>query len=93
MGGRMWAAHLGLARRRPPVPILTCMPSVGLQLRARQRELIRELARMPDVVARLQAEHVAGPDKRCRVCPSPVTIAPIWPCRLRLIADRAAEST
>lgn len=33
--------------------------------------------------------HVAGPDGRCRGCPSPVSAAPRWPCRLAELAAAA----
>lgn len=48
-----------------------------------------EIARMPGVVDKLLATHVADADGRCRGCPSARDIAPIWPCRLALLADLA----
>ncbi|MGH3585263.1 MAG: hypothetical protein ACRDQ0_02975, partial [Pseudonocardia sp.] len=30
--------------------------------------------------------HVAGPDGRCRGCPSSTRVAPRWPCRLAELA-------
>jgi hypothetical protein len=53
--------------------------------------LAREIARMPHVAERLRAAHVEGPDERCVGCPSALTVAPRWPCRLWLLADRAVE--
>jgi hypothetical protein len=49
----------------------------------------REIARMPGMVDKLIAVHVADADGRCRGCPSTRDIAPIWPCRLREVADLA----
>lgn len=84
----MWAAHVTPAQRPPPVVTLTCMSAQKVP----QSGLVREIARMPGVVERLRADHVAGPDGRCLGCPSALTIAPLWPCRLRLLVDRAAET-
>lgn len=59
--------------------------------RARFLAAAREIARMPNVVAGLQAAHIAGTDGRCRGCPSTHSVAPRWPCRLRMLADHATD--
>jgi hypothetical protein len=50
-----------------------------------------QLARMPDVVARLLAEHVPDQRGRCRGCGFPGTGTPYVPspCGLWLVADAA----
>ncbi|HXV93086.1 MAG TPA: hypothetical protein VD813_07295 [Pseudonocardia sp.] len=58
---------------------------------ARFEAAAHEISRMPGVIAGLQADHVPGPDRRCRGCPSARGASPLWPCRLRILADRAAE--
>jgi hypothetical protein len=60
--------------------------------RARFLAAAREIARMPGVVDKLLAVHVADPDGRCRGCPSARDIPPIWPCRLRGLAETAASN-
>lgn len=47
------------------------------------------LACWPDVCARLLARHVAGPDGRCRGCPSALHVAPLSPCRIAELAATA----
>lgn len=39
--------------------------------------------------SRLLVVHVAGPDGRCRGCPSSLNAAPRWPCRLAELAGAA----
>jgi hypothetical protein len=50
-----------------------------------------ELARAPQLCARLLAAHVAGPDGRCVGCHSAVRLAPRWPCRIATLAQLAGE--
>jgi len=50
-----------------------------------------ELARTPQLCARLLADHVAGPDGRCAGCHSAVRLAPRWPCRIATLAQLAAD--
>ena len=50
------------------------------------------IAGWPRVVARLLDAHVGGPDGRCRGCTSQVSLPPRWPCRLTLLARRAAAT-
>jgi hypothetical protein len=38
---------------------------------------------------RLMVVHVAGPDGRCCGCPSSLSVAPQWPCRLAELAGAA----
>lgn len=82
----MWAAHNCGAPPRSPEATL---PSMSDE-RARFMAAAHEIARLPGVVGALRAAHVAGPDGRCRGCPSAHSVAPHWPCRLRLLADRAS---
>ena len=44
----------------------------------------------PDVWPRLRLAHVADRTGHCRACRSETTGSPIWPCRLRVLADEAA---
>ncbi|OLT06303.1 hypothetical protein BJF90_17745 [Pseudonocardia sp. CNS-004] len=39
--------------------------------------------------SRLLVVHVAGPDGRCRGCPSSLHASPRWPCRLAELAGAA----
>jgi hypothetical protein len=48
-----------------------------------------ELARMPDVVARLLIEHVPDRNGRCLGCGLPGTGSPYLPCGLWLVAEAA----
>ena len=50
-----------------------------------------QLARMPDVVARLLAEHVPDTYGRCQACGLPGTGSPyvISPCSLQTVAETA----
>jgi hypothetical protein len=50
-----------------------------------------QLARMPDVVARLLTEHVPDRNGRCLGCGFPGTGTPYpwYPCGLRLVAEAA----
>ncbi|MGH8918802.1 MAG: hypothetical protein ACRD0H_10810 [Actinomycetes bacterium] len=50
-----------------------------------------ELARSPDVCARLLVEHVAGPDGRCAGCRSAVRLSPRWPCRIATLVKLAVD--
>jgi len=43
----------------------------------------------PDVWPRLQLVHVADRTGHCRACTSHATGSPVWPCRLRALADEA----
>lgn len=45
----------------------------------------------PDVWPQLQSQHVADSTGHCRACYSHATSAPMWPCRLRLLADEAGR--
>jgi hypothetical protein len=58
---------------------------------ARWGQFVEILARMPDVVVRLTAEHVPDESSRCRGCTLPGTGRPNepWPCSLRKLADEA----
>jgi hypothetical protein len=47
------------------------------------------IADRPQWWSRLLADHVPGPDGRCRACPSAVSAAPRWPCRIAVLADAA----
>jgi hypothetical protein len=46
----------------------------------------------PELVERLQAQHVPGPDGRCAGCISGGSLAPRWPCGPRALADLASRS-
>lgn len=59
--------------------------------RARFLAAAHEIARMPEVAASLTRAHVAGPDGRCRGCPSTRAAAPRWPCRLSTLAELATR--
>lgn len=59
---------------------------------ARLAAAAREIARMPQVAERLRETHVAGPDGRCLGCPSATSVAPIWPCTLRLLAGGKGDA-
>jgi hypothetical protein len=48
-----------------------------------------ELARAPQLCARLLLAHVAGPDGRCVGCHSAARLAPRWPCRIATLAQLA----
>lgn len=52
-------------------------------------EAAAAIAGWPQLWSRLLADHVAGPDGRCRACTSSTHIAPRWPCRLAELADAA----
>jgi hypothetical protein len=54
-------------------------------------EVAAQLARMPDVVARLLTEHVPDRKGRCRGCGFPGTGSPYLesPCGLWIVADAA----
>ena len=45
------------------------------------------LARMPDIRGRIEAEHTATPDGRCRDCGTDVW----WPCELSQLAHAAEQ--
>jgi hypothetical protein len=49
------------------------------------------VAGWPSVVTALTDRHVAGPDGRCRGCPSSTSAAPRWPCRLAELARLATQ--
>jgi hypothetical protein len=57
----------------------------------RAREAATIIAGWPRVLATLLAEHVAGPDGRCRGCVAGVTGAPRSPCRIADLAASALE--
>jgi hypothetical protein len=46
----------------------------------------------PELVERLRAQHVPGPDGRCAGCVSGGSLAPRWPCGPRALADLARRS-
>jgi hypothetical protein len=46
----------------------------------------------PEVIPVLMAQHLPGPDGRCRSCRSGNRSAPLWPCSLRILAETAARS-
>jgi hypothetical protein len=65
---------------------------VGPSTRQRQIEFIEILGAMPDLWARLLAEHVPDPSgSRCRACTIAGTGSPgaAWPCRIRDVAEAA----
>lgn len=87
LGGERWETHLRTTRCRPPVPTLTSM----YDYTARFLAAAAEIARMPGVWERLRAEHIPRPDGRCRGCYSARGATPGWPCRIRGLADQAAD--
>jgi hypothetical protein len=46
----------------------------------------------PELVERLRAQHIPGPDGRCTGCVSGGSLAPRWPCGPRALADLASLS-
>ena len=56
--------------------------------------LVAELARMPDVIARLLAEHQADGYGDCQTCRGVQQgVATRWPCRLYGLAAAALDAT
>ncbi|GAA1282028.1 hypothetical protein GCM10009609_53170 [Pseudonocardia aurantiaca] len=47
------------------------------------------IANSPGLWSRLLTDHVAGHDGRCRACLSQVRLAPLWPCRIAVLASTA----
>jgi hypothetical protein len=46
----------------------------------------------PELIERLRAQHVPGPDGRCAGCISGGSLPPRWPCGPRALADLASSS-
>jgi hypothetical protein len=69
------------------------MPTERAAAAAEHRDRITEaavvIADWTRLWTRLLAVHVAGPDGRCRGCPSEPRVAPRWPCRLAELAGTA----
>lgn len=49
------------------------------------------LAAMPEVWPVLLAEHRADRTGHCRRCAGATGAAPVWPCRLRVLAEQAGR--
>ena len=47
----------------------------------------------PEVWPRLKLTHVADRTGHCQECTSHATGSPVWPCRLRTLADEAERVT
>lgn len=47
----------------------------------------------PGAWQRLRADHVADSGGHCRACSGPSWAAPVWPCRLAVIAAEAARQS
>jgi hypothetical protein len=64
-----------------------------MQTEGKPRDRITEagavIAEWTRLWSQLLVVHVAGPDGRCRGCPSSLNVAPRWPCRLAELAGAA----